>query len=99
MFRTAIAVAAAAPAASRAVPARTLGQRRGCDRGGSSRRAAAASTDETAGATLSWTDTLPRAALTAIQARTRPTLGFAQPNASPALRRAVVAAIFVIGRA
>src|SRR5215469_14466756 len=92
LLRSAMAVAAAAPAASNAVPASTFGQRRACGLGGSSLRATPASTDETLGATLSWTEMLPRAALTAIQARTRPTRGFAQPAA-------VMVAFLVIGRA
>ncbi len=98
-FRIAMAVAAAAPAASNAVPASTLGQRRACGFGGSSLRAVAASTDESLGATFSCTETLPRAALTAIQARTRPTRGRAQPAAPVARRLAVIAALLVIGRA
>src|SRR5580658_194486 len=98
-LRIAIAVAAAAPAARSAVPASTLGHRRACGLGGSSLRAAAASTEDTRGATLSCTDTLPLAALTAIQARARPTLGFAQLAAPPAPWPAVMAALLVIGPA
>src|SRR5215469_7860622 len=92
LLRIAMAVAAAAPAASNAVPASTFGQRRDCGLGGSSLRATPASTEETLGATVSWTETLPRAALTAIQARTRPTRGLAQPAAP-------MVAFLVIGRA
>ena len=99
LFRMAIAVAAAAPAASSAVPASTFGQRLACGTGGSRRLAADASTEETLGATCSCTEMLPRAALTAIQARTRPTLGLAQVAVIPAPRRAVIVAFFVIGRA
>lgn len=84
LLRIARAVAAAAPAASKAVPASTFGQRRVRDRGGSSVRAVAASMAEIRGATLSCIATLPRAALTAAQARTRPTLGLAQPAAPTA---------------
>src|SRR5215469_16094772 len=62
LLRIAMAVAAAAPAASNAVPASTFGQRRACGLGGSSLLATPASTDETLGATLSWTEMLPRAA-------------------------------------
>jgi len=94
-----MAVAAAAPAASKAVPAITFGQRRAWGFGGSSLRAAAASTDDNLGATFSWSETLPRAALTAIQARTRPTRGLAQPAAPVAPYLAVIAALLVIGRA
>ncbi len=92
LLRIAMAMAAAPPAASNAVPASTLGQRRARGRGGSSLRAVAASMYEILGAKLSWTETLPRAALTAIQARTRPTLGLAQPAAP-------TAAFLVIGPA
>lgn len=98
-LRMAIAAAAAAPAASSAVPASTFGQRLVCGTGGSSFRAAVASTDETLGARCSCTEMLPRAALTAIQARTRPTLGLAQVVVIPAPRRAVIVAFFDIGRA
>jgi hypothetical protein len=98
-LRIAIAVAAAAPAASNAVPAITLGQRRACGFGGSSRRAVAASMYEILGATFSCTVTLPRAALTAIHARIRPTRGLAHPAAPVALCLAVMAALLVIGRA
>jgi len=53
----------------------------------------------TLGATVSCTETLPRAALTAIHARTLPTRGLAQFAAVPARRLAVSAALFVSGRA
>ena len=97
--RMAIAAAAAAPAASMAVPASTFGKRRDRGFGGSSFRAAMASMAETLGATVSCIETLPRAALTAIHARTRPTLGLAQVAALPAPCLAVMAALLVIGRA
>src|ERR1700722_16930558 len=84
LLRIAMAVAAAAPAASSATPAKTFGQRRAAGLGGSSRRAVAARTDETRGATLSCTEMLLLAARTAIQARTRPTRGLAQTAAPPA---------------
>jgi hypothetical protein len=96
-LRMAIAAAAAAPAASSAVPASTFGQRRLAGAGGSSLRAVAASIAETLGPTLFCIETLPLAALTAIQARTRPTFGLAQVAAPPARRRAVLAALLVIG--
>jgi hypothetical protein len=99
LARMAMAAAAAAPAASRAVPAITFGQRRDRGLGGSSRRAVAASMVESRGATVSWTETLPRAALTAIHARALPTRGLAHVAALPAPRLAVFAALFVIGRA
>lgn len=99
LLRIAMAVAAAAPAASKAVPASTFGQRRACGLGGSSLRAVAASIDEILGATLSCTETLPRAALTAIQARRRPTRGLAQPAAPVAPCLAVMAALLLIGPA
>ena len=99
LARMAMAAAAAAPAASMAVPARTFGKRRERGFGGSSFRAAMANIAETLGATVSCTDSLPRTALTAIHARTRPTLGLAQVAALPAPCRAVVAALLVIGRA
>src|ERR1700690_1714502 len=97
--RMAMAAAAAAPAASMAVPARTFGNRRDRGLGGSSFRAAIASMADTRGATVSWTATLPRTAPTAIHARTRPTLGMAQVAAVPAPCLAVMAALLVIGRA
>jgi hypothetical protein len=77
-----------------------LGQRRD-DRGlgGSSRLAVAASSAETLGASVSCTETLPRAARTAIHARTRPTLGLAQFAALPAPYLAVKAAFLEIGPA
>jgi hypothetical protein len=53
---------------------------------------------ETFGPILSCIETLLLAALFAIQARTRPTLGLAQVAAPPAWRRAVVVAFVVIGR-
>src|SRR5579859_179664 len=95
----AMATAAAAPAPSRAVPASTFGTRRERGLGGSSLRAVAASTAESLGAMISVTETLPRAARTAIHARALPTFGVAQVAAVPALRFAVSAALFVIGRA
>jgi len=98
-LRSAIAVAAAAPAASSAVPAITFGQRRPRGLGGSSLRAVAASMADTLGAMLSCTETLPRAALTAIHARRRPTRGLAQPAAPVAPCLAVFAALLVIGPA
>jgi hypothetical protein len=55
--------------------------------------------DEIFGATVSCTETLPRAARIAIHARTRPTLGLAQSAAPPAPRLAVPAALFVTGPA
>jgi hypothetical protein len=90
--RIAIAKDAAAPAASMALPTSTFGQRRLRCRGGSSVRAVAASMAEILGATLSCTETLPRAALTAIQARTLPTLGLAQTAAPAAAFRVIGAA-------
>jgi hypothetical protein len=99
LLRSANAVAAATPAASSAVPASTLGQRRERGLGGSSRLAVAASIAETLGATVSCTATLPRAARTAIHARSRPTLGLAHVAAVSALCRAVSAALLVIGPA
>ena len=99
LLRIAMAAAAAAPAASMAVPARTFGKRRDRGFGGSSFRAAMASISETRGATVSCTATLPRTALTAIHARTLPTLGMAQVAALPAPCLAVLAALLVIGRA
>jgi hypothetical protein len=91
-LRIASAIDAAAQAVSIAVPASTFGQRRVRCGGGSSVRAVAASMAEILGATVSCMDTLPRAALTAIQARSLPTLGLAQ-TAAPA------AALLVIGPA
>ena len=99
LLRIAMAAAAAAPAASMAVPARTFGKWRDRGLGGSSFRAAMANMAETLGATVSCTETLPRTALTAIHARTLPTLGLAQVAALPAPCLAVIAAFFVIGRA
>jgi len=99
LLRMAMAAAAAAPAASSAVPASTLGNRLDRGLGGSSRRAVAASMAESLGATVSCTETLPRAALTAIHARTRPTRGLAQSAAVPARCLAFLAALFVIGPA
>jgi hypothetical protein len=96
-LRMANAPAAAAPAASSIVPASTFGQRRLAGAGGSSLRAVAASIAETFGPILSCIETLPLAALTAIQARTRPTLGLALVAAPPARRRAVMVALLVIG--
>jgi len=94
-----MAVAAATPAASRAVPARTRGSRLERVPDGSSRRAADASADEMRGARLSWTATLPRAARAAIQERARPARGRAQPIAPAAPRPAVMAARQVTGPA
>ena len=99
LSRMAIAAAAAAPAASSAVPANIFGMRRDRGFGGSSRLAVAASMAATLGATVSCTATLLRVALTAIHALTLPTFGPAQLAAVPARRLAVSAAFFVIGRA
>jgi hypothetical protein len=98
-LRIAMAVAAAAPAASSAVPARTFGQRRDCRLGGSSFLAAIAIMAETLGATVSVIETLPRAALTAIHARALLTCGLAHVAAVPARRLAVFVALFVMGAA
>jgi hypothetical protein len=99
LLRSTIAVAAAPPAASSAVPATIFGQRRPRRFGGSSLRAVVASIDETFGPMVSCTLTLPRAARIAIQARILPTLGLAQPAAPSAPRLAVPAALLVIGPA
>ena len=98
-FRIAIAVAAAAQAASIAVPARTFGQRRDCRLGGSSFLAAIASMAEALGATVSCIEMLPRAALTAIHARALPTCGLAHVAAVSARRLAFLAALLVMGAA
>src|ERR1022692_2140098 len=102
-LRRIMAVAAAPPAARIAVPTSSCGQRRDRCFGGSRRRAVAESMAPTFGATVSWTETLPRAARTAIHARARPTLGPAQPAAPPAPRTAPrladTAAFAVIGPA
>jgi hypothetical protein len=98
-LRIAIAAAAAAPAASSAIPARAFGHRRDCRLGGSSFLAATASMVETLGATVSCIEMLPRAALTAIHARALPTCGLAHVAAVSARCLAVLVARFVMGAA
>jgi hypothetical protein len=98
-LRIVMAVTAAAPAASSAIPARAFGQRRDCGLGGSSFLAATASMAETLGATVSCIEMLPRAALTAIHARALPTCGLAHVAAVSARRLAALVALFVLGAA
>lgn len=99
LLRIDIAVTAAAPAASRAMPASIIGIFADRRLGGSSFSAAVDSMAATRGPTVSRIVTLPRAARTAIQPRAWWTRGLAQPAAMSAWRLALKAAFLVSGRA
>jgi hypothetical protein len=99
LLRIDTAATAAAPATSSAMPASIGGIIRFRRFGGSSLLAAVASMAATRGPIVSCIDTLPRAALTAIQPLALLTRGLAQPAAMSARRLAVNAALLVIGRA